>query len=455
MEELWSQVLADLRESIKPVFFNKFIGPIRLVTAGAREFVLELPDELTRNHVRDRYLGDINRLLTQYYGAPLEARLILKGSHLEPARAPEYSPGQMHLNYRQQPPEKSNPAVGLNFQPNPKFTLNTFVCGPNNQLAYEAGLALLDNPGVVYNPLYIYGSPGLGKTHLIHALANEFLKRQPWLKITIMQLEVFQSLWVKAVRNGQSESFKAKIRSSDVFIIDDIHSLGGNATSTQEELFNTFNHLYGLNKQILFTSDRTPGELQIEDRLRSRFAWGLTAKLVVPPFETRQAIVSAKAENLKLKLPADVVDFLARRVTSNIRFLEAAVNKLDAYSRLLHRPVDLPLAMEITSTIVRQEQDESRFQVEKILEMVSKYTGINEFEILGKSRSKKIARARQLCMYLAGEHSDLTKKEIARKFGRQDHTTVINAEKRIRQALESDRELQIILEQILSELRAA
>ena len=311
----------------------------------------------------------------------------------------------------------------------PRFTFDNFVVGSGNEFCHAASRAVADNPGEIYNPLYLYGGVGLGKTHLINAVANALINRN-MTKIAYRTGERFTNELIQAIRNGTSEQFRNQYRQVDVLIIDDIQFIAGKE-KTQEEFFHTFNALYEIKKQIILTSDRSPRELtNLMERLRSRFNWGLVADIQAPDLETRLAILSSKAELAGVTLDEDVAHLLASRITNNVRELEGALTRLTAHATLTGRIIDLTFARHVLRDLLHEEI--RAISIEDIQKKVASYFNINIREMSSSKRSKNIAYPRQVAMYATKELTSMSLPEIGRNFGGRDHTTVLHAVRKIK-----------------------
>ena len=316
---------------------------------------------------------------------------------------------------------------------NPKYTFDTFVVGSNNKFAHAASLAVADNPGQIYNPLFLYGGVGLGKTHLMHSIAHSILKKDKTKKVLYVTSEVFTNELIDAIRNNNNTTineFREKYRNIDVLLVDDVQFIIGKE-STQEEFFHTFNTLHGANKQIIISSDRPPKEIEtLESRLRSRFEWGLIADISAPDYETRMAILRKKEETDGYKIEDEVIQFIASNVKSNIRELEGAFFKLVAYSNLEKKEISVSLAQEVLRDILLPDE-KREVTPEFIIQTVAEHYGITMADIAGTKRNNEIVVPRQIAMYLCRKMTDASLKNIGNLLGKRDHTTIINGEKKI------------------------
>ena len=323
---------------------------------------------------------------------------------------------------------------------NPKYTFDAFVVGSNNKFAHAASLAVADKPGTIYNPLFLYGGVGLGKTHLMHSIAHSILKKDKTKKVLYVTSEVFTNELIDAIRNNNNTTineFREKYRNIDVLLIDDVQFIIGKE-STQEEFFHTFNTLHGANKQIIISSDRPPKDIEtLESRLRSRFEWGLIADISAPDYETRMAILRKKEETDGYKIDDEVIQFIASNVKSNIRELEGALNKLVAYSNLEKKEINVSLAEEVLRDILLPNE-KREITPDLIIQTVAEHFGITMADIAGTKRNNEIVVPRQIAMYLCRKMTDASLKNIGNLLGKRDHTTIINGEKKIEAELKSN-----------------
>ena len=336
-----------------------------------------------------------------------------------------------------------------------KYTFDNFIQGDGNVWAVSAALAVSEDLALTYNPLFIYGGPGLGKTHLLNAIGNQILENIPDARVKYIPAETFINDFLEHLRLGEMDSFKKIYRSLDLLLIDDIQSLGGKKVSTQEEFFNTFNALHGENKQIVLTSDRSPDHLDnLEERLVTRFKWGLTQNITPPDFETRIAILRNKIEDLDYIFPNDTLEYLAGQFDSNVRDLEGALNDISLIARVRHlKEITIDIAAE---AIRARKQDSSQVTVipiDKIQSEVGKFYGVSVKEMKGSRRVQNIVLARQVAMYLTRELTDNSLPKIGREFGGKDHTTVIHAHGKIKTMIESDDNLRLEIESIKNKIK--
>ena len=333
------------------------------------------------------------------------------------------------------------------------FTFENFIKGPSNQFAYAAAQAVAANPSGAYNPLFIYGPSGLGKTHLLNAIQIEIKKNHPDFNIVYVDCEKFTNEIITAVKTATTEQFRQKYRQADVLLIDDIQFLAGKE-STQEEFFHTFNTLHNDGRQIVIASDRPAKEIKsLEERLRTRFEWGLTADVQAPDFETRIAIITRKAESLHLEIPETVCEYIANKLKSNIRQLEGAVKKLRAYHLLENKPINIATAQAAISDIINNSQP-TPVTVDKIIEEVARtYGGITPEDIRSQKRNANISKARQVSMYIVREITQMSMVEIGQTFGGRDHSTVVYAVRQVEKDLKKDPHTKAMVDDIIKNIR--
>ena len=336
-----------------------------------------------------------------------------------------------------------------------KYTFDNFIQGDGNVWAVSAALAVSEDLALTYNPLFIYGGPGLGKTHLLNAIGNQILENIPDARVKYIPAETFINDFLEHLRLGEMDSFKKIYRSLDLLLIDDIQSLGGKKVSTQEEFFNTFNALHGENKQIVLTSDRSPDHLDnLEERLVTRFKWGLTQNITPPDFETRIAILRNKIEDLDYIFPNDTLEYLAGQFDSNVRDLEGALNDISLIARVRHlKEITIDIAAEAIRARKQDSNQVTVIPIDKIQSEVGKFYGVSVKEMKGSRRVQNIVLARQVAMYLTRELTDNSLPKIGREFGGKDHTTVIHAHGKIKTMIESDDNLRLEIESIKNKIK--
>jgi len=334
---------------------------------------------------------------------------------------------------------------------NDEYTFDNFIVGSSNKFAHAACVAVANNPAHAYNPLFIYGPSGLGKTHLLYAITNSIREQNPKATIVYVKGETFTNELVEAISNGSTVAFREKYRQVDVFLLDDVQFIAGK-DYTQEEFFNTFNELYEAKKQIILTSDRPPKEMKtLEDRLKTRFEWGLIVDIQPPDLELRLAILRKKSESMEVEIPMDVLNYLAEKLKSNIRQIEGAIKRLSAYSSLTKQPVTMEMAKENIQDFVTGSEP-VRITQDKILAAVAKKYGVEQADILGRHKKQEIAQARHVCIYILRTLTDMSLPSIGKIFGR-DHTTVLHSYETIAQKRREDASVENMIDDLIKEIR--
>ncbi|MCS7203619.1 MAG: chromosomal replication initiator protein DnaA [Thermodesulfovibrio sp.] len=432
-EYIWNKVLEYILSKVGDSIFELWFLPLRLIDIKESTVVLEIPNRFFKDWIEDNYSNIINEGFEQILEKKIEVLYVIAGKEIE--------------NSIKEAKKRLIKKGNLN----PKYTFDSFVVGPSNQFAHAAAMRVAENPGSSYNPLFIYGGVGLGKTHLITAIGNFIIDRNPELNVFYVSSEQFTTEFIAAIRHERMPEFRHKYRNVDIFLVDDIQFIAGK-DSTQEEFFYTFNELYEKQKQIVISSDRPPIDISdITDRLRSRFGMGLIADIKPPEIETRIAILYKKAEIEGVKLPEDVAYFIASKVKSNVRELEGSLIKLCAYTSLTKTPITLDVAKEILKDLLPDE--DKPITQELILKMVSETMGIKIQDIKSKKRTKEIANARKIAMYITKKLTNLSLAEIGNFFGGKDHSTVIYACKQIEKDKEKDENLKYLIESIIKKIK--
>lgn len=433
IDKIWQKVLEIIAQKVGESTFELWFSPIKLLDIKNAEAFVEVPNRFFKDWIEDNFPSIISDSLYQITGNQLEVRYVITGKEHETVLIEE----------KKQVIKRGNL--------NPKYTFDTFVVGPSNQFAHAAALRVAEKPGLAYNPLFIYGGVGLGKTHLITAIGNYILEKNSDVNVCYISSEQFTGEFVSAIRHEKMPEFRSKYRTVDVFLVDDIQFIAGK-DSTQEEFFHTFNELYSKQKQIVISSDRPPMEISdITDRLRSRFGMGLIADIQPPEIETRLAILYKKAEIEGVKLPEDVAYFIASRVKSNVRELEGSLIKLCAYVSITKTPITMDVAKYVLRDLLPDEN--KPITIELIQKAVCEALGIKVQDIKSKKRTKEIANARKIAMYIAKKLTNLSLAEIGNAFGGKDHATVIYACKQIEKEKDKDEALQRLIDSIIKKLK--
>ena len=430
---LWGQCLEYLQNKIPSQEFNVWLRPLHVVE-NAQGVTLLAPNQFVLDWVRDHFVSFIKEAFEFVYeGTPPSLRLEIgsKNSVVQATTA-------IHL-LKQPPRTRAKTQAENNSNLNPNFVFSNFVVGKSNQLARAAAMQVAEHPGQAYNPLFLYGGVGLGKTHLMQAMGNYILEHNPTLRVLYLHSERFVADMIKALQRNTMNEFKRFYRSA-VLLVDDIQFFAGKERS-QEEFFHTFNALVDNNQQIILTCDRYPKEIEgLEERLKSRFGWGLTVSIEPPELETRVAILMTKAEQSKTKLPDEVAFFIAKNIQSNVRELEGALKRVMANSHFTGQPITLEFAKEALKDLLMLQA--KLISIENIQKMVAEYYKIKVNDLLSKRRNRSIARPRQMCMALSKELTTHSLPEIGDAFGGRDHTTVLHACRKIKELLASNLDIQ-------------
>ncbi len=430
VKKIWSDALAILEIEASAISFDVWIRPLEAVDIEDDRLILNAPTEANVAAINGQLRPLICEVLHRIN--PLIADIELRLPSVSETRAPVAEKEEAAV----EKPRKMQPGFDSSMI-NPRYTFDNFVVGKCNQLVVAAAKAVVMTPGTLYNPLFIYGGVGLGKTHILHAIGNAIRKNDSALKVMYISSEKFVNEFIEAIRSsGGAGGFREKYRSVDVLMIDDIQFISKKA-GTQEELFHTFNDMCQANKQLIFASDRAPKEIpDIEDRLRSRFEWGLIADIQPPDLETRIAILQKKAQLEKHIVPSEVLYFMAAHIDNNIREMESMLNKVVLLSKLYDKPVTLELAQETFKDY--NGPTEEAVGADDIIDTTCKYFGITREDIVGKKRDKKIVEPRQICIYLISEMLPLPLTSIGSIMGGRDHTTIMHAKNKIASAVTKD-----------------
>ncbi|GAB4388605.1 MAG: chromosomal replication initiator protein DnaA [Thermodesulfovibrionales bacterium] len=440
LEEIWQKSLQIIREKVGESVFDLWFSPTRLVQLKDGQATLEVPNRFFKDWIDDYHPTLVSEVLAQAAGGPVTVRY-------RTAVKDEAALKKSDVRLDTRRTELARKGINLN----PKYTFSGFVVGPSNQFAHAAAVAVAGDMGRVYNPLFIYGGVGLGKTHLISAIGNQALQRRRDLNVLYASAEQFTNEVVSAFRHSKTEELKGKYRNLDLLLLDDVQFVE-NKAATQEELFHTLNALYDRQRQIVLSSDRPPKEIRsITDRLRSRFSMGLIADIQAPELETKLAIINKKAEEGRIKLPEDVVYFIGSRVKSNVRDIEGCIIRLGAHSSLTGAPVDLAMARNVLRDFM--QDDDKPLTVEAIMKAVADYFGLKVQDLKAKKRTKQIALPRQIAMYLARELTDASLSEIGKQMGGKDHATVIYACKQIEARRAKDDSFDRMIENLINKIK--
>ena len=443
--ELWNRCLSALSEKVNQKSFDIWLKPLKVLSLKDSLLEIEVPNKFFQDWISENYQSLIRDVLQQITKKSFSLSFSLREEKEEGLRAAKEIKG------KEKPPAKAvrqtNKEDGLNLS----YTFNAFVVGSCNQFAHAASLAVANLPAKNYNPFFIYGGVGLGKTHLINAIGNQIVENDPAAKVSYLSSEKFTNELINCLRYEKMTDFRNKYRTKDALLVDDIQFLGGKER-TQEEFFHTFNALYDSNKQIVITSDKLPKDIPgLEERLRSRISWGLIADIQPPDIETKVAILCKKAELYNISLSNEVGLFLAGQLGSNIRELEGALTRLRAYSSLIGQEITASMAKEILRDILSDRQ--KTITVENIQKVVATYYNIKVSDLKSSKKLKIYAFPRQISMYLCRSMTKASFPEIGTKFGGKDHSTVIHAFRQIEKKSSEDRDLKNIIDSLRNELQ--
>ena len=439
--EKWDLILTTVKteHDISDVSFNTWIKPLELF--GIKEdtlYILVPSDQMTLNYVSKRYNLPLKVAIAEITGIEYNIQFIL----------PEQATSLNTNNKKEKKKFTSEGSEKSNLNPNYKF--ETFVVGSNNRFAQSASLAVAESPGEAYNPLYIYGGPGLGKTHLMHSIGHFILEDNPNAKVLYVTSEDFTNEVIDSIRSGNASAmnnFREKYRTIDVLMVDDVQFIIGKE-STQEEFFHTFNALHSAGKQVILTSDKPPKEMEtLEERIRSRFEWGLMADIGVPDYETRMAILRKKSEADNMKFGDDILNYIANNIKSNVRELEGALNKLIAYSNLEHTDITMEIAIKELQNIITPDKPRE-ITPQLIIEVVSEHFNISLDQMISKNRSNSIARPRQIAMYLCKNMTDIPLDSIGALLGGRDHSTIIHGINKIGEEYDNNPQTKSLIDTI-------
>ncbi|RKY39625.1 MAG: chromosomal replication initiator protein DnaA [Candidatus Omnitrophota bacterium] len=435
-ENLWTKILTVVKEKVEPHIFNTWIQPIKYIKQENSILILEVPNKIYKEHLSKHYLTLFKEIIKQITQKDIEIKFLLSPSPLKSTS-----------RIKKERIKSSISKTSLN----PKYSFDNFVVGPGNRFAHAAALAVAESPARAYNPLFIYGRVGLGKTHLLQAIAYYQLKHNSNLNFVYISSEQFTNQFINAIQNNTLPRFRQKYRNVDILLIDDIHFIA-NKESTQEEFFHTFNTLYDAHKQIILSSDRHPKEIKdLEERLVSRFNWGLVVDIQPPDLETRIAILKKRLEKELIDVPDEVILFIAQKIKNNIRELEGALIRVIACSSLTHKKIDLSMAEETLKETI--EEEKRNITPDMVQKVVANYFKISLDKLKSRDRSKNIVYPRQVAMFLMRELTNLSFKEIGSYFTIKDHTTIIHAYNKIIEEVKRNKNTKFLMDNLIEEIK--
>ena len=452
-ESLWNDVAARLREALNDTTFQTWFGEVAGAQIDGEALVIGVPNDFTREWIEGHFLDLIRAAVRDSGGGDLRVQLrvaeTLDVPAPQPASAVPSAVTPLPLEVVGERPRGDSPGI------NPRYTFDSFVIGSSNRFAHAAALAVAEAPAQAYNPLFIYGHTGLGKTHLLHAVANFVTDHGGGLTCRYVTSETFMNDFINSLRDKRIEGFKQRYRTYDVLLIDDVQFFE-HKERIQEEFFHTFNSLYEAGRQIIMSSDRPPREIStLEERLRSRFEWGLITDIQPPDLETRIAILRKKVKNDQIEIrDPELLTFIASRVSTNIRELEGALTRVVAFSSLTGRPLTPDLAQDVLKDVFPQGES-TQISIDRIQELVCDRFGVTHEELTGDRRSQNIVYPRQVAMYLSRELTDSSLPKIGKEFGGRDHTTVIHATSKIARLIREDRSVYNLVQELTARVRQA
>lgn len=429
-QELWSFIRDKFQDSLAKISFDAWINSADLIDISQDTVTIQVQSTLHKDYWENNLTNQTVQYLYEYFGKEMTPHFVTE----------DENQAQMDQSQLESQKQDSRPPAFKPSSLNDKYTFETFVIGKGNQMAHAAALVVSEEPGTIYNPLFFYGGVGLGKTHLMHAIGHQYLQLNPQANVKYVTSENFANDFINSIQDRTQESFRQEYRNVDLLLVDDIQFFA-DKEGTQEEFFHTFNELYDKRKQIVLTSDRLPNEIpKLQERLVSRFAWGLSVDITPPDLETRIAILRKKANAERLEIPDETLSYIAGQIDSNIRELEGALVRVQAFSAIQQSDITTSLAADALKSMVKVDKKEN-LSIPTIQQKVCKHFGITLAEMKGKKRTKHIVVPRQVAMYLSREYTTSSLPKIGKEFGGKDHTTVIHAHEKIQKLMEEDPDL--------------
>ncbi len=444
LQDFWNETLSQLSTEMDDSEFSFVFSGLQFESGAGNRITLSVPSAFFRDQLKGKYLGVLENKLDELTGQKIEFAFSVRNPEA-PRAKPTPAPAPV-TEQKTKAPKRSHPQL------NPDYTLENYVVGKNNEFAYSCAVSISKDPGSTYNPFFLYGGVGLGKTHLIQALGNAIHKNGEKAVVTYVPAESFVNEFLTSIQNKTQNAFKNKYRNVDVLLIDDIHDFQ-NKKETQEELFNTFNALYEAKKQIVFTSDRPPQELKaFAERLLSRLTRGIIADLQLPTWETRLVILRTKAESKGMKLSDAVLELIAKNVSTNIRDLEAALNKIWAYGELLNREITIQVVQEQLKSVFAGPAQQN-IAIDLVQRVVAEAHSLSVQDLKGKKRTQAITLPRQIAMFLIRELTEYSTTEVGMEFGGRDHTTVMHAVQKIEDKMRTEPSFEIKIQNLIRSVR--
>ncbi len=443
LNDLWNQTLNIIQKKLSKPSFDTWLKGTKAHSLKGDQLIIVAPNDFARDWLQSRYIDTLSDTIYDLTGSKLDIKFIIPQNE-------KMEDLDLELAFMQQKKRSTShqhDETGL-IMLNAKYTFDSFVIGNGNRFAHAASLAVAELPAKSYNPLFIYGGVGLGKTHLMHAIGHYIMEHHPHMKVVYLSSEKFTNEFINSIRDNKTVEFRNQYRNIDILLVDDIQFLAGKE-QTQEEFFHTFNALHEESKQIVISSDRPPKEIPtLEDRLRSRFEWGLITDITPPDLETRIAILRKKAKAEQLDIQNEVMAYIANQIDTNIRELEGALIRVVAYSSLINQDIDVELAAQALKDIIPSNRSRV-ITPQKIQHVVAEHFGLKVEELKAKKRTKAISFPRQIAMYITRELTDLSLPKIGEEFGGRDHTTVIHAQEKIKKNIQTDAQLQKTVQNLI------
>lgn len=447
LEPLWEKSINIIKGELSEVSFNTWIKSICPLKLDNSSLILSVPNNFTKEILEARYITLISNAIQMITSKQYNIEFVIDiPNNTDDTNSKIIGASKATRNVI------SNNTEDISSTLNPKYTFNSFVIGNSNRFAHAASLAVAESPAKAYNPLFIYGGVGLGKTHLMHAIGHYILQNNPKSKVVYVTSEKFTNELINSIKDDKNEDFRNRYRNVDVLLIDDVQFIAGKER-TQEEFFHTFNTLHEANKQIILSSDRPPKEIPtLEDRLRSRFEWGLITDIQPPDFETRIAILKKKADVENLNIDNEVMVYIANKIKSNIRELEGALIRVVAYSSLTNKQINVDLAAEALKDIISNKHSK-QITIDLIQDIVASYYNLKVEDLKSARRTRNIAFPRQIAMYLSRKLTDMSLPKIGEEFGGRDHTTVIHAYDKISEGIKKDETIENVISDLTKKIK--